>query len=305
MTVENFQYGDEDHVRRIILGDELATSDDYEKLENLAALALLGNEERKIHELLYVVDSGYFEMNLIEEDEVDSHVVFIAHGGDTDEPYVSLIYGKDNNFLASDMSQARTPEENVFLASIIMSEVIESDELNEQECSVIKRCSLLAKVLIGIGLDEYNSEQANEHPYIAESGKEIITAKGSGIQFLTESTSRLENGDEITVSHIRHESINGHPELHEEQMYPPLQINLINEQAGLLIYYLRLASGEIICGRDSAKSTHLPEVGNYIEAGSEDDNEITLEAQDIAANAFSAIDKDSVVRLTNAVSSLI
>lgn len=294
-----------EELRRLVLGDTLATNSDIEEFEALAYAAIEGAPVSTIREIEYSVAPGYLGLMLVEEDDLPAHkkptVVLSMHAGDTDNPYFSVTYDSDNRLCDLLRQADLSTVENVFWANSILYELLTNyngTPLSFEEIKVIARLQAFIKSIEGINDDSFLISGPTIH--FADVVREIVRDKCIAVQSVREIGDRLPDGREIGIVTASYEPMNGVEILAPESQFPLLQVNLKDTPARMISYYLSLATGVREC--DSAPIRDEAAIDNKeLYAAFDDTIETQAEADEIISNTMRGIDKDTLDKLTLAV----
>jgi hypothetical protein len=304
MSIENQNSDSTDELRRLVLGDELASESDIEALENLAYASVEGAPTSKILEVNYSVSPGYLSFMLLEEsdtrDGTSPATVVSLHEGNTDDPFFSLCYDSNNNLCEPILSGKRSASENVFQGINILYEILSGDELgdisSDEEIAINNIMSFLNTVE-GVKQDRVYTRGLTT-PF-TETIKKIVLEKCTAIQHVKEVNGNIGNGQEISIITADYEHIRGGHILSPDEQYPLLQVNLQDRKTSMLSYYLSLATGERVCDTSPIEDEYTEAIREFYI--SDDDDAVQVEADDIIANAMSAFDKRILESLSSAI----
>lgn len=307
MSIENPANNPVEELRRIVLGENIASITEMDALESLAFQTLDGAPVSRVLEVNYSVSPGYLGFMLVEEDdlrpETPPAVVLSMHAGDTDDPYFSLTYDSSNQLCETVLSGERSQTENIFHAMNILQEVLHNrntEPLSGAEAAVVNGLASFLKVAEGIDDDSATTTGPTVH--FTDVVRQIVRQKCTAIQHTREVSGSIGDGQEITIVAAEYEQVEGSEPLEPEERYPLLQINLIDRPSGLLTYYLSLATGERICDTTPLSDDNGPGANEFYISDYED--YIQIEADDIIAVSLSGIDRYAVVSLSAAVRKL-
>jgi hypothetical protein len=311
MSLENQNFDSVDELRRIVLGENIASISELEALEKLAYSSLDGAPVSRILEVNYCVAPGYLGFMLVEEDDLNPEtapaVVLSMHAGDTDDPYFLLSYDSQNTLRETVLSGERSQTENIFHAMNILQEVLHdriTAPLSGAEVAVVNRLASFLKVAEGIDDDTVATTGPTTEPtvHFTDVVRQIVRQKCSAIQHTREASGNIGDGQEITIVAADYEQVEGSEPLELEERYPLLQINLMDRASGLLTYYLSLATGERICDTTPLSDDNSPGANEFYI--SDDEDHVQFEADDIIAVSMSGLNGDSINRLANAIRQL-